>query len=219
DRVRRPHARRDGLRRRGLHERRYPLMSRFLFFSQEALRALRRSAAPSVAAIVTIVVTVLLLGVLIPVLQTTQGKTQAVREQIQLKVFLFDDATKAESDALGKKLQQLPHVSNVQYVSKSQALKILRTRLKDKNILNELNSNPLPASFNVKPDDPDNLEKVRTEIEPPSANGQGKPISPIIEQVKDPRDEAGKIRAVTGAIKIVLTGTTLLVLAASLGLV
>jgi cell division transport system permease protein len=194
-------------------------MGRLVFFSQEALRALRRSAAPSVAAIVTIVVTVLLLGVLIPVLQTTQGKTQDVREQIQLKVFLFDDATKSESDSLGKRLQGLPHVSHVQYVSKTQALKILRTRLKDKNILNELNSNPLPASFNVKPDDPDNLEKVRSEIEPPSASGQGKPISPIIEEVKDSRDEAGKIRAVTGAIKIVLTVITALLLVASLGLV
>ena len=62
-------------------------MSRLGFFLKEALRALRRSAAPSIAAIVTIVVTVLLLGVLVPVLQTTQGKTEEVRDQLLLKVF------------------------------------------------------------------------------------------------------------------------------------
>ncbi len=194
-------------------------MSRIWFFIQEALRALRRSAAPSVAAIVTIVVTTLLLGVLIPVLQTTRGKAEDVREQIQLKVFLYDDATKSEIKALGKRIEGMPHVASTHFVSKQQALKILRTRLQDKNILNELSSNPLPASFNVKPDDPDNLESIRRELAPPDSAGQDKPISPIIEEVKDSREEAGKIRAVTGAIKIVLTVITGLLLVASLMLV
>ena len=73
-------------------------MGRFFFFFREALRALRRSAAPSIAATVTIVVTVLLLGVLVPVLWTTQGKAEDVREQIGMRVFLFDDASKVEID-------------------------------------------------------------------------------------------------------------------------
>jgi cell division transport system permease protein len=194
-------------------------MSRFWFFVQEAWRALRRSAAPSVAAIVTIVVTTLLLGVLIPVLQTTRGKTEDVREQIALKVFLYDDATQSEIKALGKRIEGMPHVASTQFVSKTQALKILKTRLKDSNIVNELSSNPLPASYNVKPDDPDNLETVRRELAPPGASGKAKPISPIVEEVKDSREEAGKIRAVTGAIKIVLTVITGLLLVASLMLV
>ncbi len=71
-------------------------MGRFFFFIREAVRALRRSAAPSLAAIVTIVVTVLLLGVLIPVLYSTGSKTEDVREQIALRVFLYDDATQGE---------------------------------------------------------------------------------------------------------------------------
>ena len=79
-------------------------MSRFWFFIHEAFRALRRNAAPSVAAIVTTVVTVILLGVLIPVFQTTQGKSQEVRNQLELKVFLYDDATKSETAALKSKL-------------------------------------------------------------------------------------------------------------------
>ncbi len=67
-------------------------MSRAVFFVSEAFRALRRSAAPSVAAIVTIVVTTLLLGVLIPVLKASGDKTQDVRDQIGLNVFLYNDA-------------------------------------------------------------------------------------------------------------------------------
>jgi cell division transport system permease protein len=194
-------------------------MSKVFFFIQEGLRAMRRSAAPSIAAIVTIVVTVMLLGVLIPVLQTTQAKSSEVRDQLELKTFLFDDATPEETDQLKQKITAMPHVASVEYVSKEQALQILKGRLSDKSITDELNSNPLPASFNVKVDDANNLEAVRSELSPPNASGQAEPVSPIIDEVVDSRAEASKITAVTGAIKIVLLVITGLLLLASLGLI
>lgn len=194
-------------------------MSRLLFFLQEAFRAMRRSAAPSMAAIVTIVVTVALLGVLIPVLQTTQGKTEEVREQLLLKVFVYPDARKREITQLGKRIEKVPHVTRAEFVSRQEAVRILKERLEDPEILDQLKSNPLPASFNVYPDDADNLEAIRSDLEPPNAKGKPQPISPIIEEVKDSREEASQIRAVTGALKIVLTAITALLLVASLMLV
>ena len=70
------------------------------FFLGEAYRALRRNAAPSIAAVVTIAVTVLLVGVLVPVLDASGSKTEDVRNQLELKVFLFNDAKQGEIDAL-----------------------------------------------------------------------------------------------------------------------
>jgi cell division transport system permease protein len=194
-------------------------MGRLVFFIREALRALRRSAAPSVAAIVTIVVTVLLLGVLIPVLWTTQGKANDVRDQIGLRVFLYDDATNTEINRLEDRIGSIDHVTDVEFVSKAQAKTILKGRLEDPNILGELNSNPLPASFDVSLDSPDNLEAVRSDLTPPGASGKPEPISPVIEEVQDSRSEASQIRSVTGAIKIVLLVISGLLLAASLMLV
>ena len=194
-------------------------MGRLVFFIREALRALRRSAAPSVAAIVTIVVTVLLLGVLIPVLWTTQGKANDVRDQIGLRVFLYDDATNTEINRLDDRIGSIEHVTDVEFVSKSQAKQVLKGRLEDPNILGELNSNPLPASFDVSLDSPDNLEAVRSDLTPPGASGKPEPISPVIEEVQDSRSEASQIRSVTGAIKIVLLVISALLLAASLMLV
>jgi cell division transport system permease protein len=104
-------------------------------------------------------------------------------------------------------------------VSKQQAVQILKERLDDDSILAELNNNPLPASYDVRVDDADNLETVRSDLAPPNSKGEPEPISPIIQEVQDSRSEAGKIRAVTGAIKIVLTAITALLLVASLGLV
>jgi cell division transport system permease protein len=195
------------------------VIDKLIFFLKEGLRALRRNAAPSMAAVVTIVVTVLLLGVLVPVLQTTQGKAQEVRNKIELKVFLYDDATKPEMSALQQRITGMRHVESVEFVTKAQALQILKRRLKDPNVLKELNSNPLPASFNIKPDDPANLDSIRSALAPPDSTGKATPISPIIQEVKDSREEAGKIEAVTGALKIVLTVITILLVAASLMLV
>ena len=203
-------------------------MGRVFFFIREGLRALRRSAAPSLAAIVTVCITVLLLGVLIPVLQTTNGKTNEVRNQVGLRVFLNDvngqQAPQDQINALQAKLQAIPHVKQVTFVDKNQALSILSERLKQDNrqdITAQLPGahNPLPASFNVAPDDLSNLGSVRNAITPPGANGQPTPISPLISDIGDSRDDASKISGATSAIRWVLAVVSALLLVASLLLV
>jgi cell division transport system permease protein len=203
-------------------------MGRVFFFIREGLRALRRSAAPSLAAIVTVCITVLLLGVLIPVLQTTNGKTNEVRNQVGLRVFLNDvngqQAPHDQINALQAKLQAIPHVKQVTFVDKNQALSILSERLKQDNredITAQLPGahNPLPASFNVAPDDLSNLGSVRNAITPPGANGQPTPISPLISDIGDSRDDASKISGATSAIRWVLAVVSALLLVASLLLV
>ena len=194
-------------------------MTRLAFFTREAFRALRRNAAPSTAAIVTTVVTVILLGVLIPVFQTTQAKSNEIRSQLDFQVALYDDATPADISALRQRLEQIPHVASVAFITKQQALNDLRSSLKDKSILAQLHSNPLPASFEIKADDASNLASVRAAIIPPGPNGKPKPISSIIEKTFDPQQASQKIEQVTGALKIVLTVITVLLIIASLMLV
>jgi cell division transport system permease protein len=197
-------------------------MSRLLFFIREAFRALRRNGAPSMAAIVTTVVTVVLLGVLVPVFQTTQAKSDQVRESLEIRVALYDDATKAETAALQRKLQGIQHVDSVELITKKEALEELRSDLgKDKSaeLLTELHSNPLPANFRVKADDAGNLDAVRQAIIPPGPDGKPQPISPIIQETFDRQTQSDKIEQVTSALKIVLTIITALLIAASLMLV
>jgi len=199
-------------------------MSKIVFFIQEGFRALRRSAAPGVASIVTVSVTMLLLGVLIPVLQATSGKNEEVRDQVGAKVYLFDDATQTEINELQTQLQEIPHVASVEFVSKDQALTELSDRFKSKNeedLTEQLPGarNPLPASFNIKPDDLDNLPGITSAVEPPDSAGQPAPISPIIDEVGESRDEANTITKVTGALKWGLGVIAVLLLVASLLLV
>jgi cell division transport system permease protein len=192
-------------------------MSRIIFFFQEALRALKRNGAPSLAAIVTTVVTVVLLGMLIPIFQTAQGKSEEVRDQLNVQYALYDDATKAEVADLRGQLEGIPHVAEVTYISKAEALETLKKDLKDDTIVEQLHTNPLPASLEVKADDAANLPSVEAAVYP---NGpQGKAISPIISNPFDRTQSSEKIEQVTSALKIVLTVITALLVLASLMLV
>jgi cell division transport system permease protein len=140
---------------------------------------------------------------------TGGGGTQAPPDQIS---------------ALQSQLQGIPHVEKVDFVSKDQALSILSDRLKQENredITAQLpgSHNPLPASFNVTPDDLSNLPSIRAAITPPGANGTPAPISPLISDIGDSRDDASKISGATTAIRWVLAVVSALLLVASLLLV
>lgn len=197
-------------------------MSRIIFFFQEAIRALRRNAAPSLAAVVTTIVTVVLLGVLIPIFQTTQAKSEQIRGDLNFQVEIYADATKAEVNAAREKLAALPHVQSVEYISKAQALDELKETLgakKSEELTSQLNTNPLPQSFRVVPDDAGNLDALRAAVVPTAANGEPQPISPVLGKIFDRQQSSEKIEQVTGALKIVLTVITALLILASLMLV
>jgi cell division transport system permease protein len=197
-------------------------MSRFFFFTQEAFRALRRNGAPSMAAIVTTAVTVTLLGVLIPVFQTAQAKSNEVRDQLNFQIGLYPDATQGEIAALESKLEAIPHVASVKFISKALALEELREGLgkqKSEELTSELQVNPLPASIRITPDDASNLSAVKEAVIATGPDGKPQPISPIVDNIFERQEAAKKIVQVTSALKIVLTVITALLIAASLMLV
>jgi len=191
-------------------------MTRIVFFFREAFRALRRNGAPTLAAIVTTVITVVLLGVLVPVFQTAQGKSEEIRGELNAQYAVYDDATKAERQELRQELAAIPHVEKVVFVSKAEAIERLRGQISDPTILEQLNNNPLPASFEVYADDAANLVGIRNTVYP--RGPKGKPFNPIVSS-EFGDDSAQTIEQVTGALKVVLTVITALLVLASLMLV
>jgi cell division transport system permease protein len=190
------------------------------FFLKESLRALRRNAAPSLAAFATVLITTLVLGVFIPVVRAATAKTNEVRNKIELEVFIAGDATKAEERELGNMIGELQHVEDVQYVSKAEALRILRQRLGERSdITEDLPGNPLPASYRIKLDDPGNVGLVKSSLEPLAANGEPRPISPAIDEIKDREDDTEKILSATSTIKLIMAVLAGLLILASVLLV
>jgi cell division transport system permease protein len=197
-------------------------LGRVVFFIAEALRALRRSAAPSLAAIVTVVLTTLLLGVFIPVIRASSTTNQNVRDQLALEVFMHVEATKKQAKSVQREINAIPHVASTEYVSKKAGLKELRQELGEDEVsegITQLRGNPLPILIRVRPDDPDNLDSIQAAITPPGPNGKPTPISPAIDNVSDGQGAAEDIRTVTNAVKIILLVIAVLLLVVSLMLV
>jgi cell division transport system permease protein len=194
-------------------------MSRILFFFSEAFRALRRNGAPTLAAVVTTVVTLVLLGVLIPIFQTAQAKSNEVRSELAINFALYDDATNTEIAQAKSNVEAVPGVSSVDVVSKQEALRTLKSELKDKTIVEELNINPLPASLLVKAADASDLPQIEKEVMGTTAGGEANPISSAISNPFSRQQSTAKIEKVTSALKIVLTVLMALLVVASVMLV
>lgn len=190
------------------------------FFIREALRALRRNAAPSLAAFATVLITTLVLGVFIPVVKAATAKTNEVRNKIELEVYIKDSASQAQVAELGNMIRDLRHVDSIQFVSKAQALQILRKRLGNKSdITKDLPGNPLPRSYRVRLDDPANVGLVTDGLQPRGADGKPRMISPAIDEIKDRQDDTQKILSATSTIKILLASLAALLVLASVLLV
>jgi cell division transport system permease protein len=56
-------------------------------------------------------------------------------------------------------------VESYEFVSKEDALEIMRERLKDPSILEELAGNPFPRSYNIKPSDPEESQAIIVRIQ------------------------------------------------------
>jgi len=194
-------------------------MSRILFFFSEAFRALRRNGAPTLAAVVTTVVTLVLLGVLIPIFQTAQAKSNEVRSELAINFALYDDATNAEIAQAKSNVEAVPGVDSVAFISKQEALRTLKSELQDKTIVEELHTNPLPASLLVKAADASDLPQIEKEVMGTAGGGKADPISPAISNPFSRQQSTAKIEKVTSALKIVLTVLMALLVIASVMLV
>jgi len=177
------------------------------FFLRESLRSLRRNAAPSFAALTTVLVTMLVVGIFVPIVQATTGAANDVRKRVLVDVFLKTDAKPADVARVRRLLQTTPHVGHVTYVSKAQAY--AQQRREHPALYQLLGSNPLPDTFRVSPDRPDDALALKQAIQPDGAP----PRDPAIDVVKNRRDDTRKILTVTRVVKI-----TAVALATILGL-
>ena len=188
------------------------------FFLREAFRSMSRNAIPSFAAMASVLVTVLVLGVFIPVVQATTGAANDVRSRVLVNVYLKTDAKPADVARVQRLLDDnVDHVGKVQYLSKAAALKEQKARYPEAYDL--LGSNPLPDTFRVTPDKPDNALKLRDALAPVAANGQRAAIDPTIDEVKNRRDDTQKILTATRVVKLSMGGLAILLVLASILLI
>jgi cell division transport system permease protein len=79
------------------------------------------------------------------------AKFGGLEAEANINVYLKDDITAEQTQAVNKKIMSLNEVSAATYISKDEALKRFKERMKDSpGLLDALSGNPLPASYEVK---------------------------------------------------------------------
>ncbi len=189
-----------------------------VFFLREALRVMRRNAAPSFAALATVLVTMLVLGVFIPIVQATNGAASSVRSRVMVDVYMKGTATPADDSRVRGELLAVKHVRSVEFVSKQQAY--AQQSQQNPQAYALLGTNPLPDTFHVIPDKPGNVLAVRSALTPPSgAGGVATVIDPSIQSVSNKKSDTRKILEVTNLVTITAAVLTVLLTLASILLI
>lgn len=187
------------------------------FFLREALRAMRRNAAPSFAALATVLVTMIVLGVFIPIVQATNGAANSVRRRVLVDVYMKSTATIADASRVRQELLAIPHVKSVEFVSKQQAYE--QQSKADPQAYALLASNPLPDTFHVIPDNPGNVLAVRSSLTPRGPGGTPQMVDAAIQSVSNKKNDTRKILEVTNLVTITAASLTVLLTLASVLLI
>ncbi len=133
----------------------------FRFFFSEAMNSLVRNWVMSMAAIVTVLVSMFILGLGLILFFNFQDAISDLRSKLEIEVFIKNTASQEEIDALGVEIRDMPEVKSVYFVSKEEALQRLRESLKgNEDVLDALSGNPLPPSYQITLNNPDQIEEV-----------------------------------------------------------
>ncbi|MBP8620645.1 MAG: permease-like cell division protein FtsX [Firmicutes bacterium] len=133
----------------------------------EAFRSLWRSKLSSFLSSLTTGFALFLLGISFLVSVNLGYIYTVAEQQMEIQAYIIKDATAEQISTAVERVQGIPGVSTVKYVSKEDALEELKLMFKDKaSVLDSLKEeNPLPASIRVKTTGVDEIDAVVAEIQ------------------------------------------------------
>jgi cell division transport system permease protein len=122
------------------------------FLVGEAFRDLRRAGRVAVSAVVLITLSLSALGGFWLVSSNIGRAVAKWRDQVRIVVYLKREPSAGEVAALLERVRAMPGVAGAVFIGKADALRSLKQVLgKDAGVVDQLPSNPLPASLEVTP--------------------------------------------------------------------
>ena len=88
----------------------------------------------------------------------------------------------------------------MEFISKDQAYRAERKRNPEAYDL--LGANPLPDTFRITPDNPDNIADIRDALAPLAPSGERTTVDPAIDEVRNREEDTNKILSVTRVVKL-----------------
>ena len=180
-------------------------MLAFLFFSlKRAWQGFWRNALMSLAATATMVLMLLLLAGFWIIQTGLLAGLEFTEQKVEVVAYLHQNATESQINALAAEIEQRPDVESVEVVTRDKALERFRESMEAQgrtDLTQQLESNPLFASLEVKLTDPTALKAVGDALDPTE--------QPIVRNVINIEDLVERLLTVTNILRT--AGTVVLV--------
>lgn len=138
---------------------------RIAYYIKEAFSSFHHNWVMSFAAILVVLFSVLLVGTFLVMGHVVDKVATDVEKKVEIEVFLEDTAPKEDVFSMKRKIEALKEAKSVEYISKKEALDIFIKRNKDnKDLIEQIAGNPLPASYRVFLKNPRLVEKTVAKI-------------------------------------------------------
>jgi cell division transport system permease protein len=139
----------------------------------------------SFAAVVVITLSLCALGGIVFAGAFGRSLLADVKDKVDINVYFTLNANESDIISLKKEIDALPEVASTTYISRAQALSTFRDKWQNNALimqgLDEIGSNPFPASLNIKADDPGQYGSISNYLE--SKNPTDANSVPIIEKI------------------------------------
>lgn len=183
---------------------------RYGYFFRETVTALRRNALVAFAAISTMFISLFLLGGSLLVTKQVRLLAGEWASKVEVSVFLREDASPEQIEALNVKIAELPEVDTHVFESKEQAYERFKELFKDSpTLVNNVDAESMPQSFRVKLVDPEQFAVIRARLV-----GE-----PAIDEIRDEQRVLKRLFAVTGVLRTGVQSIAGIMLIAAAGLI
>jgi cell division transport system permease protein len=125
--------------------------SQVRYLARESFAAFRRMKGMTLISTLIMSVALLMLALFILVTLNLRDTARSLRSEIEVNVFVKNDAAVESVQALRERLIEQPGIEAVAYVSKDDALAEFRQQLgADSDLVDVLEENPMPASLRIR---------------------------------------------------------------------
>jgi cell division transport system permease protein len=148
-------------------------MNRVLYIGTAAVQGFLRNPAMSIASTLTVTLMLTLFAFFLTTDKGLQAAVAVLEGKVELAAFVDDNAKVSDVLAMKRRIESDPAVARVDYITKDQALERLKAIAANRPDLAiaDLDSNPLPASLEIKMADPREAKRLGTDLKSEVGNG------------------------------------------------
>lgn len=140
-------------------------------------RNFSRNSFTSFSSIFIMTITIFVITSLIFIQAALNASLNDIKDKVDVTVYFVGDASVSSIDQIKDSLLQLPEVKSITYTSKEEALEAFKEKHSGDYLtlqaLDELNTNPLGSSLNIKSQDPSQYESIAQYFESQDAISKG----------------------------------------------